>query len=75
MLAMLGRMAEEQLEASAADVDGMSYEELQALGESIGKVTVRSARRAWRCAATGQSCGRWRRGVTCTRSLCNVLGL
>jgi hypothetical protein len=42
MLATLNRMAEEQVQAAGADIDGMSYEELQALGDTIGKVRVRS---------------------------------
>lgn len=77
MLQMLGNMAEEQLEASAADVDGMSYEELQALGETIGKVTVRPrlpvVSREGACLYMAQrpcaagNCVAWRRAGNCAR--------
>jgi hypothetical protein len=42
MVATLSRVAGEAAhDAAAADVDGMSYEELQQLGDTIGKVQVR----------------------------------
>lgn len=41
MVNLLNSVASDEAhDAAAADVDGMSYEELQALGETIGKVKV-----------------------------------
>jgi hemerythrin-like domain-containing protein len=40
ILGELNRMANEDEGAEVVDIDGMSYEELQALGETIGRVHV-----------------------------------
>lgn len=52
MLGVLNRMAREEQGAAAVDVDGMTYEELQALSETIGKVQVRFPASSLRPAGT-----------------------
>ena len=70
MVAMMNRMIdEEQAAQAAADVDNMSYEQLQALGDTIGKVQVRAGllcKTMARAQSHARGNSRWR-VATCTR--------